>query len=279
MPYPFVGSVEDLTHTFASPTGCSPSSGRPASDVRGVYYGLFVIIYIYRYVVGWMVAAAETGGLAKGFIAECLGPPWHRTRPAHLARRPWHVDDVQAGRPTAARPRCGPQPLPSARVQRQPLSRGELQDAQVLPRLPRPIRIDSRRPRVLHSVLKHYNHVHRHSGIGLHTPASVHYDTAATIRDQRTEILDAAYAANPVRFGYRRPNPTVHHRLNQRTVPRSTHQERMTSCLIGLDKLGVHSTPPTGTALEMPTLRHLLLHTYAGTAVCCGSAKLERLPT
>jgi putative transposase len=26
---------------------------------------------------------------------------------------------------------------------------------------------------------EHYNHVHRHSGIGLHTPASVHYGTAA----------------------------------------------------------------------------------------------------
>lgn len=28
----------------------------------------------------------------------------------------------------------------------------------------------------------HYNHVHRHSGIGLHTPASVHYGTANEIR-------------------------------------------------------------------------------------------------
>ena len=31
----------------------------------------------------------------------------------------------------------------------------------------------------------HYNHVHRHGGIGLHTPASVHYGTAGEIRVQR----------------------------------------------------------------------------------------------
>jgi putative transposase len=53
----------------------------------------------------------------------------------------------------------------------------------------------------------YYNHQHRHSGIGLHTPASVHYDTAAEIRAERARTLDAAYAANPDRFGHRRPAP------------------------------------------------------------------------
>jgi len=49
-----------------------------------------------------------------------------------------------------------------------------------------------------------YNHEHRHSGIGLHTPASVHYGTAEHVRDQRQVTLDAAYAAHPERF-HRRP--------------------------------------------------------------------------
>jgi putative transposase len=53
----------------------------------------------------------------------------------------------------------------------------------------------------------HYNHVHRHSGIGLHTPASVHYGTATEIRAERVATLDAAYAANPRRFCGRRPTP------------------------------------------------------------------------
>jgi putative transposase len=53
----------------------------------------------------------------------------------------------------------------------------------------------------------YYNHEHRHSGIGLHTPASVHYGTAIEIRAQRAVTLDAAYAANPARFRHRRPSP------------------------------------------------------------------------
>jgi putative transposase len=45
-----------------------------------------------------------------------------------------------------------------------------------------------------------YNHEHRHSGIGLHTPASVHYGTHLEIREQRQVTLNAAYEANPIRF-------------------------------------------------------------------------------
>ena len=52
-----------------------------------------------------------------------------------------------------------------------------------------------------------YNHVHRHAGIGLHTPASVHYGTAREIRAQRAATLDAAYAANPARLRHRPPSP------------------------------------------------------------------------
>ena len=54
---------------------------------------------------------------------------------------------------------------------------------------------------------EYYNHQHRHSGIGLHTPASVHYGTAPAIRAQRAAVLNAAYAANPDRFHGRRPTP------------------------------------------------------------------------
>ena len=50
---------------------------------------------------------------------------------------------------------------------------------------------------------EHYNHQHRHSGIGLHTPADVHYGRATEIRSRRQAVLDAAYAARPERF--RRP--------------------------------------------------------------------------
>ena len=53
----------------------------------------------------------------------------------------------------------------------------------------------------------YYNHEHRHSGIGLHTPASVHFGTATEVRTQRQQTLNAAYTAHPERFGNRRPQP------------------------------------------------------------------------
>src|SRR5512132_1612489 len=51
-----------------------------------------------------------------------------------------------------------------------------------------------------------YNHEHRHAALGLHTPASVYYGTAAQIRAHRAIVLDQAYAANPQRFA-RPPTP------------------------------------------------------------------------
>jgi hypothetical protein len=51
-----------------------------------------------------------------------------------------------------------------------------------------------------------YNHEHRHSGIGMHTPASVHFDTAQQVRHHRQATLDQAYATRPQRFT-RRPRP------------------------------------------------------------------------
>ena len=53
----------------------------------------------------------------------------------------------------------------------------------------------------------YYNHEHRHHGIGLHTPASVHYGTATEVREQRRATLHAAYNKHPERFRHRRPEP------------------------------------------------------------------------
>jgi hypothetical protein len=69
----------------------------------------------------------------------------------------------------------------------------------------------------------HYNHVHRHAGMGLHTPASVHYGTAREIRTQRQATLDAAYAANPARFRHRRPTPPAAHRRLDQANPAPKH--------------------------------------------------------
>ena len=46
----------------------------------------------------------------------------------------------------------------------------------------------------------YYNHHHRHSGIGLHTPADVHYNLAPVTAQQRSQTLAAARLRHPTRF-------------------------------------------------------------------------------
>ena len=53
----------------------------------------------------------------------------------------------------------------------------------------------------------YYNHHHRHSGLGLMTPATVHHDRAEQLRADRARVLDAAYVATPERFVARPPVP------------------------------------------------------------------------
>lgn len=45
-----------------------------------------------------------------------------------------------------------------------------------------------------------YNHVHRHTGIGLNTPADVHYGLATVKATERSAVLATARARNPERF-------------------------------------------------------------------------------
>jgi putative transposase len=52
-----------------------------------------------------------------------------------------------------------------------------------------------------------YNHEHRHSGIGLHTPADVHYGRAELVRARRADVLTAAYDQHPERFVRKPPEP------------------------------------------------------------------------
>jgi len=175
---------------------------------RGVYYELFVIIDIFsRYVVGWMVSPAETGELAEAFIADTLTThgierdqlTLHADRGTSMTSKPVAQLLVDLG---VARSHSRPHVSndnPYSEAQFKTLKYcaafpgrfGSIEDARLF----------------CTAFFDHYNHVHRHAGIGLHTPASVHYGTASEVRAQRAVTLDAAYAANPARFGHRRPEP------------------------------------------------------------------------
>ena len=175
---------------------------------RGTYYELFVIIDIFsRYVVAWMVAPAETGELAEAFIADTLAH--HGIEPDQLT--------LHADRGTSMTSKPVAQLLIDLGVARShsrphvsndnPYSEANFKTLKYCPAFPGRFGSIQDARTFCSLFFDHYNHVHRHAGIGLHTPASVHYGTAGEIRAQRAITLDAAYAANPARFRHRRPRP------------------------------------------------------------------------
>jgi hypothetical protein len=67
----------------------------------------------------------------------------------------------------------------------------------------------------------------RHSGLGLHTPADVHYGTAEAVRDKRATVLDHAYRAHPERFVRNPPEPPkppIHSWINPPNPPEEPAQ-------------------------------------------------------
>jgi putative transposase len=175
---------------------------------RGVYYQLYVIIDIFsRYVVGWMVSAAETGELAEAFIAETLAQ--HKIDRDQLT--------LHADRGTSMTSKPVVQLLIDLGVDRShsrphvsndnPYSEANFKTLKYCPAFPGRFGSIEDARAFCAAFFDYYNHVHRHAGIGLHTPASVHYGEADEIRAKQAVTLETAYAANPARFRHRQPTP------------------------------------------------------------------------
>ena len=175
---------------------------------RGVYYELFVIIDIYsRYVISWCVAAAETGDLAKEFIDAAYNSQGvtkgqltlHADRGTSMTSKPVAQLLVDLG---VARSHSRPHVSND-----NPYSEAAFKTLKYCPAFPARFGSIADARNFCGAFFEYYNHEHRHSGIGLHTPASVHFGTATEIREQRARTLDAAYNADPARFRHRRPTP------------------------------------------------------------------------
>ncbi len=175
---------------------------------RGIYYQLYVIIDIFsRYVVGWTIAATETGELAKAFIADTLAR--HGITRGQLA--------LHADRGTSMTSKPVSQLLIDLGVDRShsrphvsndnPYSEANFKTLKYCPAFPGRFGSIQDARTFCSAFFDYYNHEHRHSGVGLHTVASVHYGTATQIQAQRAATLDAAYAADPARFRHRQPTP------------------------------------------------------------------------
>jgi len=175
---------------------------------RGVYYELFVIIDIYsRYVIAWTVAQAETGELAKDFIDTAIAGQdvkrgqltLHADRGTSMTSKPVAQLLVDLG---VARSHSRPHVSND-----NPYSEAGFKTLKYCPAFPGSFGAIQDARNFCETFFAYYNHEHRHSGIGLHTPASLHHGTATEIRAERARTLNAAYAANPDRFRRRQPTP------------------------------------------------------------------------
>lgn len=179
---------------------------RLKGPVEGVYYDLYVMLDIFsRYAVHWEIWPTENGELAKAFIEtaiRCNGGQVPHT--------------IHADRGTAMTSKNVTQFLAELRIDQShsrprvsndnPYSEAQFKTLKYCPAFPERFGSIADARAFCDVFFEYYNHEHRHSGIGLHTPASVHFGTAAHVRAERARVLEAAYAAHPERFR-RKPVP------------------------------------------------------------------------
>jgi putative transposase len=176
--------------------------------VRWSVYHLYVILDIFsRYVVGWMVALREAAELAEQLIADTIAKQQiapgtltlHADRGTSMRSKPVAalLIDLEVAR-THSRPHVSDD---------NPYSESQFKTLKYRPEFPE--RFGSLEDARAHcrSFFHWYNHEHRHSGIALMTPHAVHYGIAETLQAQRAQTLQRAFAAQPLRFKGRTPQP------------------------------------------------------------------------
>ena len=170
---------------------------------RGVYYDLYVVLDIFsRFVVGWTIAAREDAEIAKNLLEHAMGihgvpEAIHADRGTSMTSKPVAQLLVDLG---VARSHSRPHVSND-----NPYSEAAFKTLKYAPVFPERFGSLADAGAFAEQFFAYYNHEHRHCGIGLHTPASVHFGTAGQVRAQRQATLVAAYAARPERFGHRRP--------------------------------------------------------------------------
>jgi putative transposase len=175
---------------------------------KWTYYYLYVILDIRsRYVTGWMLATRESAALAGKLIAATCAKQHishgqltiHADRGSSMTSKPvtFLLADLGVIQ-SHSRPHVSND---------NPYSEAQFKTLKYRPGFPaRFTSIEAARAHC-QAFLTWYNHDHRHSGIGLHTPSDIHYGHAPAIRRQRAATLGAAYAAHPERFASRPPEP------------------------------------------------------------------------
>ena len=172
-----------------------------AGPVKGTYYDAYVMIDIFsRYIVGAIVHACEDGVLAKEMMIDAFG--------VHGTPQVVHSDGGPSMNSKTVTTLLSDLGVTRSRSRPHvsndnPYSEALFKTMKYLPVFPD--RFDSldHARRFLDEFVHAYNHHHRHTGIGMHTPADVHYGLADAIDRDRDAALDTARREHPERFGTR----------------------------------------------------------------------------
>jgi putative transposase len=176
--------------------------------VKWTYYYLYVVIDIYsRYVPGWMLARAERATLAEALLADTVAKQGvgrdrltiHADRGTSMASKPvaFLLADLGVTK-SHSRPHCSND---------NPFSESQFRTMKYRPEFPGRFGSFEDAHAFCGRFFRWYNDEHRHSGIGFHTPADVHYGRAELVQARRAEVLTAAYAVHPERFVRKMPTP------------------------------------------------------------------------
>ncbi len=178
---------------------------------RGIWFYLFAMLDIYsRYCPGHVVLPAEDGELVRDWIDSTVGA----AGPLEPGSLDIHADN---GGPMISQPvsmllanlhigRTHSRPHVS---NDNPYSEAGFKTLKYCPSFPERFGSIEDARSFCGDFFDFYNHEHRHSGIGYHTPASVHFGTASEIRAGRELVLASAYAAHPDRFVNGMPTPPL----------------------------------------------------------------------
>lgn len=175
---------------------------------KWTYYYLYVILDLYsRYVLGWCVAYQESAHLAEQLILDaCLQ---QAIEPGQLT--------VHADRGSAMTSKAVAQLLADLGVEKtharphvcndNPYSEAQFKTLKYRPDFPERFGSKEDAEGFCCAFFAWYNTEHRHAGIALLTPETVHYGKAGQALQKRASVLSAAYAAHPERFVRQVPRP------------------------------------------------------------------------
>ena len=171
-------------------------------------YPLYVVLDLFsRYVVAWMVATRESATYAKRLITNACNKQGiqpgqltlHQDRGAPMTAKTFSqllMDlDILA---SYARPRVSDD---------NPYSESQFKTLKYAPSYPGRFTGPQEARTYLQTFFSWYNTQHRHSGLGLLTPDTVHHGLTQQVQADRQSVLDQAYHNHPERFVKGHPRP------------------------------------------------------------------------